>query len=155
MMIKRTKNLFPKAIVYCFITFLVILFIKEIVDEHKLKKYIEADPYYQSLYHAIDACKIVGNNSFEEIDPDKRHKVMMKCAEAYALMTLPGTCMPDDDPDFYKFLHGLKIIAQTHFLSEDVKRIDQSLEMIKDYLYKKQSESGYYDEDYNMDRSYY
>ena len=68
-------------------------------------------------------------------DHGERHKVVMKCAEAYALATLPSSQPLDDDPGFRRYLLGLRIVARTHYLSENVKQINQAIEMIRDYLW--------------------
>ena len=124
---------------HCIIAAVILLgafyIIKEIVDDRQIKRDLEADPYYQSLYRAADAINMVRGHSFAELNHEERHKVVMKCAEAYALATLQSSQPLDDDPSFRRYLFGLRIVARTHYLSENVKQVNQAIDMIRDYLW--------------------
>lgn len=118
--------------------------VKEFVDDRQLKRDVEADPYCQSLLRAADAMTMVRGRSFADLDRDKRHKVMMKCAEAYALATLPSTQPPDENEQhFRKYLRALSIVAHEHYLFTKVEKVDQALEIIRDYLWQLEYAHGY------------
>lgn len=145
-----SENLLDKRphLIPCIIAAVILLgafyIIKEIVDDRQLKKHLEANPYHQSLNRAVDAINMAIGHSFEELNHDKRHKVVMKCAEAYALATLPSSQPPDDDdPGFRRYLLGLRIVARTHYLSENVKQANQAIDMIRDYLWSLYDGYGY------------
>ena len=142
---EQTKHLLPNAAkVYCVIALIVvlgILIVKEIADDRRLKRDLEADPYYQSVFRAADAINLVRDRSFAELNHDERYKVVMKCAEAYALVTLPSAQPPDrNDPSFIKYLSRLNIVAKTEPMTANVKQVDQAFEVIRDFLWSRYGE---------------
>jgi hypothetical protein len=109
--------------------------VKECVDRYRIKRVAETDPYTQSLFRALDAVKIVGRRSFADLDNTERRKVVMKCAEAYALVTLPSAEPPDgNDESFLKYLSGLRTVVRTEHVTANVKQVDHALAMIVDHL---------------------
>ena len=132
---KRTKRLFFKATLLVLLCLgILCVVVKEVIEDRQSKRAIAADPYVQSVFRAGDAVTMVRGRSFAELDHHDQQKVVMKCAEAYALATLPSAQPPDDGPDFQRYLHGLSI-AQTQYRSQNVKQIDHAFDMIRDYLW--------------------
>jgi hypothetical protein len=118
--------------------------VKEYIDDRELKIAVEADPWSQSVLRAAEAMKMVGARSFAELDRSTQRKVIIKCAEAHVLATLPLAQRPDTDgQDFNRYLHGLDIVARKgHVLAPE--EVDKALEMVGDYLYQQYGQYGEY-----------
>jgi hypothetical protein len=117
--------------------------VKEYVDNRQIEVEIEADPWSQSVLRAAEAMRMVGTRSFADLDRNTQRKIIIKCAEARVLATLPLTQQPEtDNQDFDRYLLGLDIVAHKgHVLAPE--KIDKALEMIRDYLYQ---QYGQYEE---------
>jgi len=133
---------FKRAFVTLLCLGILYIFVEDLINDRQIKREMEADPYWKSLSIAADTMNMVKGRSFTELNFNERHKVMMKCAEAYALVTLPSAQLPDDDTNFRKYIYGLSIISHTHYLSENVNQVNQAINMVRDYLWSLYD--GYY-----------